>query len=146
MIDEVKLLQQWAATDKKLDKLNRTLESYRAKLENARDLTGMQYDGMPHGSQVGKPTEEKALSVLEIEETYRPIFVEILLQIQETVEAKKKVDEILKTLPPFYEEVASARYAQGLRWWEVADALGYSEQYVKHIHTVILKTIRDSTL
>lgn len=137
------MLQNWASTSEKLDRLNRTLREYQEKLEEARELTGINYDGMPHGTSVSNPTERKAMMALHIDETYQLIFTDLLRSIYEAMETKRKVDKVLQNLPPICERICWKRYGEGLRWWMVAEECGISEEYAKHLHTAILRLIRE---
>lgn len=137
-------LEQWASCDEKIRLVNMEIEDYQAQLKDARELNAINMDGMPHGNTVSNPTEQKALTVLKIEETYLGTISYLADEAQKAQKIRAEIDGLLDELPPLYREICTARYKRRLAWLDVADECCISEAYAKELHGNIIDVINMS--
>ena len=76
--------------------------------ELAASVKAIDYSGMPHGS--GKEKES---------------CIETYISIEKQMKEVKNEDE---------NDVLFYRYVKGLRFWEIAEIMGYSEQWIHKLH------------
>ena len=120
-------LYRWANCDDTSRKALAEYKHYEELVQQTRELTGVQYDGMPHATGISNPTEQKALKVLELEAEYSAHVEYILARVVGDLEIKRLVDEVLLRFPPIYSQLATLRYKCGYTWYRVASALYVSE-------------------
>lgn len=84
-------------------------------------------DGMPRASGVSNPVERRALRHMELEALYRA-------QLERLVAATTEIEEMIQGLPSMERQVLRLRYADGLSWEEVCDAVHYCWVQVHRIH------------
>ena len=135
------LLFRWASCDATCYKAVQDIAKYRELINEARDLTGVSYDGMPHSKEVTKPTEQKALKVLALEDEYEAHIEYLLAQVTGDLEVKRMVDNVLGQFPPIYTQMATLRYGKGYLWSVVARTIYVSEATVRRMDKQIVDAI-----
>lgn len=85
------------------------------------------WDGLPRGTEISRPTESKALKHMELEQRYRA-------QLVALVEGQAKVEEMIEGLEPTERRLARFRYIDGLNWEDVCDKMNYSWRQTHRIH------------
>lgn len=94
-------------------------------------------DGMPHGTNVGKPTEEKAISLVDRGiDLFEAIRRSKLIQL-EIFEAAFKIGGVES-------DVLIERYVKLKEWNDVYEAVNYSESQTHRYHKSGLDKIADS--
>lgn len=135
------MLYRWATCDATCHRAVQDIARYRELIKEARDLTGVNYDGMPRSTEVGRPTEQKALKVLAIEEEYEAHIEYLLAQVTGDLEVKRIVDNVLGGFPPIYAQMATLRYAKGYVWAVVARTIYVSEATVRRMDKQLVDAI-----
>ena len=135
------LLYRWANCDRLCAKANGDISTYQARLDEARDITGLAYDGMPKGSDVSKPTEQKALAVLQLEEQYTDHIEYLAKEVARNLLIRREVDRVLRQLPPAYTEMATNRYAKGWTWVKISQSMYMSETRLSQMDAELVKKV-----
>ena len=134
-------LYRWATCDQTCHKAVMDIARYREMVKDARDITGVSYDGMPRGTDVTNPTERKALKVLKLEDEYEAHIEYLLAQVTGDLEVKRMVDSVLESFPPIYTQLATLRYQKGYLWSVVARTIYVSEATVRRMDKQIVEAI-----
>ena len=92
------------------------------------------YDGMPHGSNIGHPTEDKAIRL--VDEKLRRTDLRLAAQEQ----AEVILDTILK-VDGVEQEVLYLRYIKLMKWEEIACAINYSWEQTHFYHRKALSIV-----
>lgn len=85
------------------------------------------WDGLPRGTEVSRPTESKALKHIELEQRYR-------VQLERMAEEQVKIEEMIEGLEPTERRLARFRYIDGLTWEDVCEKMNYSWRQTHRIH------------
>lgn len=91
-------------------------------------------DGMPHGSGISKPVEDKAIRLIEASESY-------LIAIETAELIKKQVLDVINQVPDEPGEVLYQRYILLKSWREVALNVGYSLRRTHDFHKKALREV-----
>lgn len=91
-------------------------------------------DGMPHGSGISKPVEDKAIRLIEASESYA-----IAIETAELI--KKQVLDVINQVPDKPGEVLYQRYVLLKSWREVANGVGYSLRRTHDLHKIALREV-----
>ena len=91
-------------------------------------------DGMPHGSGISKPTEQKAIRLAAKARELKDATLE-------AVRIRQEVFDLIKWIPGEKGDVLYERYINLKSWSEVAAAVGYSERHVYNIHREALAEV-----
>ena len=109
------------------------LADERAELEDEYDgLRGMAYDGAPHSSTPGKPTE--ALAVLVDARNVRNRLEEIAVRDHVLVMDREKIQGCLDVLKGEYKRLIFARYRDKYSWARIAVQNGVPDRTVRWQH------------
>lgn len=135
------MLYRWAVCDSTCYKAVSDIARYKEMIRDARDLTGVSYDGLPRSTEVGNPTERKALKVLALEDEYEAHIEYLLAQVTGDLEVKRMVDNVLASFPPIYSQMATLRYQKGYVWAVVARTIYVSEATVRRMDKQLVDAI-----
>ena len=89
--------------------------------ELAASVKAIDYSGMPHGSGNQKDLSDELARIGKEKESCIETYISIEKQMKEV----KNEDE---------NDVLFYRYVKGLRFWEIAEIMGYSEQWIHKLH------------
>ena len=92
-------------------------------------------DGMPHGSGINKPTEEKAVKLADKA-------LELKDAELEAIRIRQKVFDVIQTIPGDQGVILYERYINLKSWEEVASTVGYSKRHVYNIHKEALDSVK----
>ena len=87
----------------------------------------MKMDGMPHGSNISKPTEEDALRLSEKALKWREAELD-------AIRTRQAVYEVICDIPGIEGQVLYERYISLHKWEEICILLHYSWNGVHHVH------------
>ena len=107
--------------------LREEAERYEEMILERQPSTSAKMDAMPHGTMIGKPTEDKAVELISLE----------TLMLSLVAERHRLVDEIAtacRDLDSDSSQVILLRYVDGLSWSEIADKLFYSIRWIYKLH------------
>lgn len=102
------------------------------RLEAQIGASGINYDGMPHGTTPKSPTEAAAIMLTDAKIRRDEIWDEVL-------DAYIKVQGMIDTLEnETQREVLAYRYLEGMAWDEIAAQLNYTERSMHRVHAEAL--------
>lgn len=96
-------------------------------------------DGMPHGSGISKPTEEKAVRLSE----KRMKLVDAKL---EAIRIRQEVFDVVSKVPDVPGRILMLKYIYLQDWPDVADSVGYSLRHVFRLHREAVSFIEENNL
>lgn len=120
------------------NKARRLREEYRREMDLI-DTISIKADGMPHGSGISKPTEDKALRLAEKAMRWKEAEVD-------AIEARQKVFEQIYDIPGIEGEVLIQRYVNLHKWEEICILLHYSWNGIHEAHRRALRIVESTVL
>jgi RNA polymerase sigma factor (sigma-70 family) len=109
-------------------RINRIDDEVTELRELAASVKATDYSGMPHGSGNQKDLSDELARIDTLEkrlEQEREKCVESYISIENLIKSVKNEDE---------NDVLFYRYIKGLRFWEIAEKMDCSEQWVHKLH------------
>lgn len=119
----------------------RRAERYRAEYQKESDLIDAvrslsDNDGMPHGSNISKPTEDKAVRLAD--RRLRLIDAEL-----EAIRIKQEVFDFIDSIEGIEGDVLLLRYVDLLTWEEICYKIHYSWRQTHRIHHRALSMVSE---
>lgn len=127
-------LKQYEYADRRVKRLETELEDELRMLDAIRSASDN--DGMPHGSGISKPTEDKALRLAD----KRLRLVDAML---DAMEARQKVFDLINGIGGVEGEVLCERYINLRKWEEICVLVNYSWQGVHLVHKRALAIVEN---
>lgn len=124
-----------------MQNLQQRLSEYAVLLNAARDLSGNPPDGMPHGTSVGNPTQQRAMAAIALEQAYEGYADYLRRELESALVNEKLVEEALSRAPAVCRDICLLRYRDGKPWEKVADEVSYSVSYCKRLHGRLLTDV-----
>lgn len=109
-------LRQYEYANRKVVMIKRELVELESAYDQIRSVTD--YDGMSHGSNIGHPTEEKAIKVTDAKMKYSDL-------LQERYAIRQQVFDVIVQVDGVEGDILYYRYINLLSWWEICDRIGY---------------------
>ena len=109
-------------------RINRIDEEITELNELAASVKPIDYSGMPHGSGNQKDLSDELARIDSLAEKLgkeKESCIETYISIEKQMKEVKNEDE---------NDVLFYRYVKGLRFWEIAEIMGYSEQWIHKLH------------
>jgi len=128
-------LKQYEYADRRVKRLETELEDELKMLDAIRSASDN--DGMPHGSGISKPTEDKALRLAE----KRLRLIDARL---EAVEARQKVYDLIDSIDGIEGDLLFERYVKLHKWEEICILLNYSWYGVHNVHRRALRIVEEN--
>lgn len=125
-------LKQYEQAVKDTNKLERELSDLRESYDQIKSVTD--YDGMPHGSNIGHPTEEKAIKVADKS-------LEYVRALQHRSEVREAVFEVVFAVKGIEGDVLYERYIKLKKWEDICVQLNYSWNGVHSAHKRALNVV-----
>ncbi len=116
----------------------RRVERIEAELEEIRTMKmnpSINSDGMPHGHNQSD-LSSYAADITELEER---LYQEGMQQVKKYKDISFKISELEKEDE---RDVLFYRYIKDLRFWEIAQKMGYSEQWIYKLHGMALRKLK----
>lgn len=127
-------LKQYEYAARKAERCRKEYEDEMQRIDAVRSVSDN--DGMPHGSGISKPTEEKAIRLASIAMKWKTAELEAL-------ELKQQVFQVINRIPGIEGDVLFGRYIELRRWDQIAEALHYSTQGIYRIHGRALQLVSE---
>ena len=118
-------LRQYDYAVKKIARLETELEEEAALIDAVRSVSDN--DGMPHGSGISKPTEEKAIRLAD----KRMRLVNARL---EAIKVRQEIFDLIDSIDGIEGDVLYERYIKLHKWEEICILLHYSWQGIHKVH------------
>ena len=127
-------LRQYEYAARRAERCRKEYEDEMQRIDAVRSLSDN--DGMPHGTNISRPTEEKAIRLASIALKWKTAELEAL-------EVKQRIFTVINRIPGIEGDVLYGRYIELRRWDEIAEALHYSTQGIYRIHGRALQIVTD---
>lgn len=132
------LLRRWGRAVNRLTEIKKLLKAINEELDEVADIRPQQLTGMPHGTSVGKPTEENAFRRMAKEKN----------RISDLEEEQRRCVDIIKDaewaisfLDDRDRKLLRLHYVDGLPMETVAEYMHYSTRWVWIIERRCLRTL-----
>ena len=127
-------LRQYEYAARKAARCRKEYEDEMQRIDAVRSVSDN--DGMPHGSGISKPTEEKAIRLANTALKWKAAELEAL-------EIKQRIFSLINRIQGIEGDVLFGRYIELRRWDEIAETLHYSAQGIYRIHGRALQIVAD---
>ena len=125
-------LKQYEYAQKKADRLREEYETELMKVDAVRSLSDN--DGMPHGSNISKPTEDKAIRLADKALRWKQAELD-------AIEIRQEVFETIYNIPDIEGDVLYQRYINLRKWEEICVMLHYSWKGIHLVHRRALNLV-----
>ncbi len=102
-------------------------------------LSGVRYDGMPHGMKVADITASSAINLANTDA--RETMVMLEERMQELRRLKRELLKEITTLNPIHKVVLDEFYIKGHKWEQIAKQINYSVRQSKNIRHIALEAL-----
>lgn len=117
-------------------RISRIDDEVRELRELAESTKATDYSGMPHGSGNQKDLSDELARIDSLEkklEMEKSECIESYISIENQIKTVKNEDE---------NDVLFYRYVKGLRWWEIAEKMEYTERWIHKLHGKALEHLK----
>lgn len=128
-------LRQYEYAARKAARCRKEYEDEMQRIDAVRSLSDN--DGMPHGTSISRPTEEKAIRLANTALKWKTAELEAL-------EIKQQIFSVISGIQGIEGDVLFGRYIELRMWDEIAEALHYSQQSVFRIHGRALQLVSEN--
>ena len=125
-------LKQYEYAVKRIRRLEEEYEAETLLIDAVRSVSDN--DGMPHGSGISKPTEEKAVRLADKK-------LRLTKARLEAIEIRQRLFDFVDQIDGDEGEVLYRRYVKLELWREVAAEMDYTERAVFQIHARALRIV-----
>lgn len=125
-------LRQYEYAVKRIRRLEEEYEAETLLIDAVRSVSDN--DGMPHGSGISKPTEEKAVRLADKK-------LRLTKARLEAIEIRQRLFDFVDQIDGDEGEVLYRRYVKLELWREVAAEMDYTERAVFQIHARALRIV-----
>ena len=129
-------LKQYEYASKRAARYREEYELELLKVDAVRSLSDN--DGMPHGTGISKPTEDKAIRLADKALKWKQAELD-------AIEIRQEVFDLIRDIPDIEGDVLYQRYIKLHKWEEICVLLHYSWQGIHKVHRRAL-VIVDSRL
>lgn len=126
-----KAMWNWGDAREQANRYQSQIKDFENRLDDMRGLSGMNYDGMPHGTGISDPTARKAEKILQLCELYEQTITQTYLLLNRTLDMMVKVDRLLEDCSPLQRQIAYLRYRERRPWIYVSMKLNISEAWAR---------------
>jgi DNA-directed RNA polymerase specialized sigma24 family protein len=130
-------LRQYEHADRKVRRLEAEYHDELVMVDAIRSASDN--DGMPHGSGISKPTEEKALRLADKH-------LRLINARLEAVEKRQIVFDAINDIDGIEGDLLFERYVKLRKWEEICVLLGYSWNGVHKAHRRALRMVEERVL
>ena len=125
-------LKQYEYAQKRADRFREEYEAELLKVDAVRSLSDN--DGMPHGSNISKPTEDKAIRLADKALKWKAAELE-------AIEIRNEVFETICGITDVEGDVLYQRYVKLRKWEEICVLLHYSWKGIHLVHRRALNIV-----
>ena len=127
-------LRQYEYAAKRAERCREEYEAELLKVDAVRSLSDN--DGMPHGSNISKPTEDKAIRLADKALRWKQAELD-------AIEIRSNVFETIYNIPGIEGDVLYQRYINLHKWEEICVLLHYSWKGIHIVHRRALNIVED---
>ena len=125
-------LKQYEYAQRRADRLREEYETELMKVDAVRSLSDN--DGMPHGSNISKPTEDKAIRLADKALRWKQAELD-------AIEIRQEVFETIYNISDIEGDVLYQRYINLRKWEEICVMLHYSWKGIHLVHRRALNLV-----
>lgn len=138
-------LRKWAKAAEEIKALFDMLKAFADEIDEEADVLRAQVlDGMPHSGSVGNPTESATIRKIGLAERYAERIAKINAEIDRLEAIKNEIDVAMMWLEDREQAIIRMKYADGMTYEEIADALGCTDRNVRHIERKAVDEIAEN--
>ena len=125
-------LKQYEYAQRKAERFRKEYDQEMQKIDAVRSLSDV--DGMPHGTGISKPTEQKAIRLAAKALEWKTAELEAL-------EVRQKIFTTIQEIPGVEGDVLFAKYIELRKWEDIAETMHYSVRGIYGIHGRALQRV-----
>lgn len=126
-------LKQYKQYDKDIAYLKQQIEWAEENATCIRSVTD--YDGMPHGANIGHPTEDAAIKIADLKIKWSSLRTEKVLK-------RLQIVDLICRLPSPEREIIHYRYIDGCSWEQICVLIAYEWTQTHEYHKRGLKAVQ----
>ena len=130
----IQFLEQYENADRAVKRLEREYEEQRIMIDAIRSTSDN--DGMPHGTNTSRPTEDKAIRLSDK-------LLELSQARLHAVEVRQTVFDLVTTIPGVEGDVLYRRYIKLYDWETIAMELNYSKRGIFKVRLRALEIVEE---
>lgn len=138
--DVIELLCEYGNNKKYIRDIYDEMNLLLSDIDNMRQITSANYDGMPKGNKIGNPTAEAAAYIVDV---YDRRVQQLKWNVDKIMERKKLCEELLKRLTDDERKVITERYINGTRWDFIPGILHFDRSWCFVLRKRALKKMCD---
>lgn len=127
-------LKQYEYAAKRIRRLEEELNDERLMIDSVRSVSDN--DGLPHGSGISKPVEERAIRLADK-------LSELVQARLDAIEIRREVFEVVQKVDGVAGDVLFARYIKLMKWDDISEAVNYSWKWTLHYHRIGLEKVSE---
>lgn len=127
-------LKQYEQAARRIKRLEEELNDERLMIDAVRSLSDN--DGLPHGSGISKPVEERAIRLADK-------LAELVEARLEAIEIRRTVFDVVQKVDGVPGDVLFAKYIKLMSWEEVCSSVHYSWSWTHHYHKLGLVIVSE---
>lgn len=130
------LLYQYPDINDELNKIGLDIEEIKRRKEDAREISSMIIDGMPHASTTSNPTLRKVEEIVDTFENDITLLVNKISKIQKEQNITKKA---LDKLTEDEYQVIKFKYFNNRKWIDIVNLIHLSQRTCIRLHDKAIK-------
>jgi hypothetical protein len=128
----IEFLRQYEYADRVVKRLEREYNEQRIMIDSIRSTSDN--DGMPHGTNIGRPTEDRAIKLTDK-------LHELVNARIDALAARQNVFDFIQGIPGVEGDVLHRRYVMLEHWEDIAEDMGYSRSGIYEVRTRALSIV-----
>lgn len=138
-------LQKWAKAKEEIAAWFSMLKTIADEIDEEADVLRAQaLDGLPKAQSVGNPTEAAAIRKIGLAERYAERIAKINAEIDRLEAIRDEIDLAMIFLGDRETAVIRMKYADGMTYEEIADALGCTDRNVRYLERKAVDEIAEN--
>lgn len=125
-------LLQYEYAVRRIHRIEQELEEETILIDSIRSVTD--YDGMPHGTNTGDPTADKAMRLADAK-------IRLVNAKLNAIQIRQTVFDFILSIPDVEGDVLYLRYIMLEKWNQIADKLVYTLPGIYNVHSRALKIV-----
>lgn len=125
-------LKQYEYAARRVQRLEKELNDERLMIDAVRSLSDN--DGLPHGTGISKPVEERAIRLADK-------LAELEQARLDAIEIRREVFHVVQNVDGIPGDILFARYVQLMTWDEICKMVSYSWGSVHRYHRIGLEIV-----
>lgn len=124
--DVIKLICEYGNSENYIKDIHKEMELLNADIEAMRQLSAVNYDGMPKGNKTSDPTAQAATYIVDV---YENRIKKLKGNVEKIIKNKMLAEELLDRLTEDERKVIIERYVNGTRWDYIPGVLHFDRSW-----------------